>query len=98
MKYFIYSFPCLGEMIKHIGGKLRVKPEQRAQSARFLNFEVEAWIKSEARDWAGEGSGERAWGAPPQKILKIHTWNRAIWCIVQLFKQAFLSFPSGEFA
>ena len=71
-------------MIKHIGAELRVKPKPRARSAQDLGSKPESKAKPEIERG---GSGERAWGAPYQKILKIHTWNRAIWCIVQLFKQ-----------
>ena len=39
--------------------------------------------KIEGEDWAGKGLGRRLGEPLPRKFLKIHTWNRAIWCIVE---------------
>ena len=49
--------------------------------------------KSETRDWLGRGLG-RGLGEPlPIKVLKIHTWNHAFWCIVEAKIYIFPSDP-----
>ena len=81
------SSHCLGKWSNILGW---IEGEAQNKGAKRPRFEVEARIESKAQDWAGEGSEVRARWAPPQKILKMHTWNRAILCIVQLFKRKFI--------
>ena len=47
-----------------------IEGEAQTEGEKYPRFEVEARIESEARDWAGEESGERARLAPLQKIFE----------------------------
>ena len=71
-------YPSVGRgVIKHVigRGELRAQPEPRAQSAR------ESRAKPEIERGGGLGRGLDE--PLSRKILKIHTWNHAFWCIVE---------------
>ena len=52
------------------------------EGAKRPRMEGEARTEGEARDIAGELG--RGLGEPlPRKFLKIQTWNRSFWCIVE---------------
>ena len=57
--------------------------EARIEGAKRLRFEGEARIEGEARERAGEGSGEGLGEPLPRKFLEFRTSNRSIWCIVE---------------
>ena len=59
-----------------------IEGETPTEGAKRPRIEGEARTVGEIRDWAGRGLG-KGLGEPLRKFLKIHTWNCAIWCIVE---------------
>ena len=77
-------------------GVLRTKPEPRARSAREFRAKPESRAKPEIERGRGLGRGR---GEPlPRNFLKIRTWNRAIWCIVEAKIYNFSQWRIQEFA
>ena len=54
---------------------------------------IEAQIKGKVHD-RGKGSGEGLGEPLPRESLRIPTWNRAIWCIVEAKRRAQTIFRS----
>ena len=65
----------------------RIEGEARIEGAKRLRIEGEARTEGEAREKTGEGSGEGARWAPPQKIFEksilkpfilVHIWGKRL--------------------
>ena len=102
----IQEFILVGGQTKIPNRKLRAKPESRARSARVSRAKPEsrAWSARELRakpeprakpeKKAGEGSGEGARWAPPQKIFEksnlkpfilVHIWSNYLKWLTKWF-------------
>ena len=91
------DFPKQGELYKIFHPSTSTFLLRHSEGAKHQRFEVETWIVSETRDWAGGRDLGRELAEPlPRKCWKIHTWNHAIWCIVQLFKHTFYLSPVAD--
>jgi hypothetical protein len=74
-----------------------IADETPTEGAKRPRIEGETWTEGAARDWAVEGLGKGIGEPLPRKLLKMFTWNCAIWCIVKNFSftiSTFLSLPS----
>ena len=79
------------------GAELKAKPQPRARSTQELRAKPEPRATLEIKQ--GRGLWRDSVSPSPWNFLKIHTWNWAIWCIVEtkiyllLFLRCYLLLP-----
>ena len=87
---FILRGPNQGPQSKVKGGariegakRPSIEGKARVEGAKRPRIEGEARTEGEAREKAGEGSGEGLGEPLPRKFLKNRTWNHSFWCIFE---------------